>query len=171
MRNFMTIAALGVALLAGADLDAAARHAARLVRVVDGDTLRVDIDLDADVTLRNQAVRILGIDAPELHGPERPEGLKSKAALEKFLRRGGLGPPAGGQSPPLQIELHGKDKYGRWLGDVFAGGENAALWMLKNAHARVYQIGRRALPSPAVPSSAPQAAPTPPRPEIAVNPL
>lgn len=115
-----------------AEVPAGERHPARLVRVVDGDTIRVDLDLGADVTLKNQPVRVLGIDAPELHGPERPRGLAAKAAAEKFLA-----------GKKLEVELHHKDKYGRWLGDVFADGENLALWMLKNGQARVYQIGRK----------------------------
>jgi len=139
----MSIVALGLALLAAigsADTRPPApgtRLSAHLVRVVDGDTIRVDIDLGADVVLKNQAVRLLGIDAPELHGPERSRGAESKAALEKFL---GVGAAL---APPITVELHGKDKYGRWLADVFAGDENAALWMIRQRHARVYQIGRR----------------------------
>lgn len=105
---------------------------ARLVRVVDGDTLRVDLDLGADITLKNQAIRILGIDAPELHGPERDRGRAAKAAAEKFLK-----------GKKLRIELHGKDRYGRWLGDVFADGENLALWMIKAGQARSYELGRQ----------------------------
>ena len=84
MRESVAIAVVGVAILTGAELDGCERRAATLIRVVDGDTIRVDIDLGADVILKNQAVRLLGIDAPELHGPERPRGLAAKAALEKF---------------------------------------------------------------------------------------
>lgn len=152
----MTFAALALALVAAAESGLAGeRRPACLVRVVDGDTIRVDIDLGADVTLRNQPIRILGIDAPELRGPERSRGAESKAALEQFLG-----------AKPLAVELHGKDKYGRWLADVFAGDENAALWMLRQRFAEPYQIGRRAPESPAVPSSSPQA--TKPRQNAAV---
>ena len=37
----------------------------QLVKVVDGDTIDVDIDLGFDVWLRNQRVRLHGIDTPE----------------------------------------------------------------------------------------------------------
>jgi endonuclease YncB( thermonuclease family) len=119
-------------LLAGNGVEAAQRIPATLIRVVDGDTIRADLDLGADVILKNQAVRVLGIDAPEIHGPERQRGLAAKKAGEQFLTR-----------KKLEVELHGKDKYGRWLGDVFADGENLALWMLKNGHARPYQLRRK----------------------------
>jgi len=108
------------------------RIQARLVRVVDGDTLRIDLDIGADVILKNQAVRILGIDAPEMR---EIAGRRSKAAMEAFLI-----------DKKLEIELHGKDKYGRWLGDVYADGENVALWMLRNGHAKLYSIGRQGMP-------------------------
>jgi micrococcal nuclease len=117
-------------LLSAPDIEAGTRLPAHLMRVVDGDTLRLDLELQADVTLRNQAVRILGIDAPEMR---TPEGRRAKGAAEKFLA-----------GKKLEVELHGKDKYGRWLGDVFADDENLALWLLKNGHVRPYQIGRKA---------------------------
>ena len=36
-----------------------------LVKVVDGDTIDIDLDLGFDVWLRNQRVRLYGIDTPE----------------------------------------------------------------------------------------------------------
>ena len=105
------------------------RYPAVLVRVVDGDTLRADLDLGAEVTLKGQALRVLGIDAPELR---EPGGRAAKEAVEKFL-----------SGKKLKVELHGKEKYGRWLADVFADGENLAFWMLKNGYAKPYQIAHR----------------------------
>ena len=46
----------------------------KLVRVVDGDTVDVDIDLGFGVWLRNQRIRIYGIDTPE----KRTRDLKEK---------------------------------------------------------------------------------------------
>ena len=40
-------------------------YKAKLLRVVDGDTVDVDIDLGFGVWLRNERVRIMGIDTPE----------------------------------------------------------------------------------------------------------
>ena len=50
-------------------------------RVYDGDTVTVDIDLGFDVVLRNQKIRLVRINAPEVRGVQRPEGLKSRDAL------------------------------------------------------------------------------------------
>ena len=60
--------------------------------VVDGDTVRCDIDLGFGVWLRDQILRLHGINAPEIRGGERPEGLASKewCTMNKsggFLRR------------------------------------------------------------------------------------
>ena len=40
-------------------------YRASILRVVDGDTVDVDIDLGFGVWLRNERVRIMGIDTPE----------------------------------------------------------------------------------------------------------
>ena len=40
-------------------------YKAKLVKVVDGDTVDVDIDLGFGVWLKNERVRIMGIDTPE----------------------------------------------------------------------------------------------------------
>ena len=40
-------------------------YKAKLLRVVDGDTIDVDIDLGFDVWLRKQRIRLAGIDTPE----------------------------------------------------------------------------------------------------------
>ena len=37
----------------------------RIVKVVDGDTIDVDIDLGFDIVLSNQRIRLKGIDTPE----------------------------------------------------------------------------------------------------------
>ncbi|MEA2430668.1 MAG: micrococcal nuclease, partial [Thermoleophilaceae bacterium] len=57
------MAALALALLLGRG---GAAGGARVVRVVDGDTLRVSLDG------RSRSVRLLGIDTPETHRPGTP---------------------------------------------------------------------------------------------------
>lgn len=51
------------------------------MRVIDGDTVVLDIDLGFDTWLRNQTIRLYGLNTPEITGEEKPEGLKSKAWL------------------------------------------------------------------------------------------
>ena len=80
-----------------------------LVRVVDGDTVEIDIDLGFDLTLRNQMVRLSGIDTPELRGgtPESREHAKlAQQRTGELVGRAHL------------FKSDNRDgKYGRLLGD------------------------------------------------------
>ena len=54
----------------------------KVVRVVDGDTVDVDIDLGFDVWLSKQRVRLYGVDTPESRTRDKEEkkyGLRAKA--------------------------------------------------------------------------------------------
>lgn len=80
-------------------------------RVVDGDTVDVDIDLGFDIWMRGERVRLYGIDAPETRTRdlfEKEEGLKSKAFVESLL-------PVG--STQRLVSIGFKGKFGRILGD------------------------------------------------------
>lgn len=81
-------------------------YRAILKRVIDGDTIVVDIDLGLRNWQHDEHIRLAGIDTPEIRGDERPEGLKSKAFVEQWL-----GPP--GSWLWLRTEKSGK--FGRWL--------------------------------------------------------
>jgi micrococcal nuclease len=84
-------------------------------RVVDGDTVDVDIDLGFGVWLRDERVRIMGIDTPESRTSDKVEkvfGLAAKNRLKELL----------GKTAVLktQIDKSGEDakgKFGRILGD------------------------------------------------------
>ena len=60
-------------------------YRAHLVRVIDGDTVVVDLDLGCDVWLRQQHCRLTGINAPEKIKPTREQGLAAKEHLEQLL--------------------------------------------------------------------------------------
>jgi len=65
----------------------------KLIKVVDGDTVDVDIDLGFDVWLRNQRVRLMGIDTPESRTRdlvEKKYGLAAKAYLKEKLKNGAV---------------------------------------------------------------------------------
>jgi micrococcal nuclease len=62
-------------------------YKAKLVRVIDGDTIDVDIDLGFDVWLKRQRIRLAGIDAPESRTRNKAEkvlGLAAKARLTEL---------------------------------------------------------------------------------------
>lgn len=89
--------------------------------VYDGDTVRVDIDLGCKTWLRDEPIRLSGINAPELRGSHRPDGLAAKAWLERKI------PP--GTQIILETAKDKRGKYGRYLGRIWLSGTdlNAAL--------------------------------------------
>jgi len=46
---------------------------AKVINVIDGDTIVVDIDLGFNVVLSNQSVRLLGVDTPESRTSDKIE--------------------------------------------------------------------------------------------------
>ena len=81
-------------------------------RVVDGDTVDVDIDLGFDCWLKKQRVRLRDIDAPEVRTRdlfEKELGLAAKEFVEKHL-------PVGSSQVLCSYEYN-PDKYGRIIGD------------------------------------------------------
>ena len=88
-----------------------------VVRVVDGDTVDVDIDLGFGVALNNQRIRLAGIDAPETRTRdlvEKEAGLKAKACVEVAL-------PVGSKQVLVTSSFDdAKGKYGRIIGDLKA---------------------------------------------------
>ena len=57
----------------------------KLERVIDGDTFVVLVDLGFD-TLARRTCRLEGVDAPEVRGHEKKEGLRVTKAVKEFLR-------------------------------------------------------------------------------------
>lgn len=84
-------------------------------RVVDGDTVDVDIDLGFGIVLTDERVRIMGIDTPESRTSDKVEkifGTASKERLKELLGKETI--------LKTQINKDGEDmkgKFGRVLGD------------------------------------------------------
>lgn len=82
----------------------------KVVKVVDGDTVDVDIDLGFDVVLRNQRIRLYGIDTPESRTRDKEEkkyGLYAKQWLKQAL----------GKNAIIRTKKDGRGKFGRILGE------------------------------------------------------
>jgi hypothetical protein len=58
------------------------------IRVIDGDTIVADVALPFAATLRRQHIRFLGVNAWEIHGPERPRGLVARAFVVGAIAEG-----------------------------------------------------------------------------------
>ena len=111
----------------------------KIVRVVDGDTVDVDIDLGFGVWLHKERVRLHGIDTPESRTrdlEEKKYGLLAKEQIKSFM-------PVGS----MQTLVTMKDKagkFGRILGKflIYDKKTDAQMtindWMIREHHAVAY---------------------------------
>ena len=108
------------------------RYKVEVTRVVDGDTVDVDVDLGFGMIYKKQRVRMMGIDTPESRTRDLEEkfyGKASKAHLESILAEG-----------DIQMQSHDKGKFGRILGELFVGDTNYSVnqQMIDEYHAVPY---------------------------------
>lgn len=88
---------------------------AKVINVVDGDSIVVDIDLGFNVVLSNQSVRLLGVDTPESRTSDKIEkvfGLASKEYAKEFVDN---------CKKQIILRTHKSDdseKFGRLLGEI-----------------------------------------------------
>ena len=108
------------------------RYKVYVTRVVDGDTVDVDVDLGFSTILKKQRVRMMGIDTPESRTRNLEEkfyGKASKAHLESILAEG-----------EVQLQSHSKGKFGRILGELFVEDSSYSInqQMIDEHHAVPY---------------------------------
>jgi micrococcal nuclease len=82
-------------------------------RVIDGDSIVVDIDLGFKIHISGQTIRLAGIDTPESRSKdpkEKAQGVLSTRRLKTLL-------PVGG-SVLIRTDITDLEKYGRLLAEV-----------------------------------------------------
>jgi len=95
---------------------------ARVARVIDGDTIELE---------SGERVRYIGIDTPESVHPDRPDecfGAESAARNRELVE---------GKEVVLVRDVSERDKYGRLLRYVYAGGVFVNELLLKEGYAQV----------------------------------
>lgn len=105
----------------------------KILRIVDGDTVDVDIDLGFGVWMHKERVRLLGIDTPESRTKDLVEkqfGLASKQFVKDLM-------PIGSQQI-IKTEKDKTGKFGRILGDFLIDGKRLTHLMVEANHAVVY---------------------------------
>jgi len=122
-------------------------YKAHVVKIVDGDTVDVDIDLGFGIVMKDERVRIMGIDTPESRTSDKVEKLFGKAAsarVKELLDDDII--------LKTQIARNGEDmkgKYGRILGDFiverFEDGKQEMLTdiLVAEGHAVAYFGGSK----------------------------
>jgi len=87
-------------------------YKAQIERVLDGDTVDVDVDLGFDVSTRKR-VRVHGINAPETRTRDKAVKIRGIEAKNMLIHLNDL------FGPTIFLASHGMGKYGRVLGDVW----------------------------------------------------
>ena len=111
-----------------------------LDRVIDGDTIDVNLDLGFDVVLKKQRIRLYGLNTPESRTrdlEEKQYGLAAKARLKELLEAGET------LSLRTAIDKKARGKYGRILGTIYADGVNLNQQLLDEGHAIEYFGGTK----------------------------
>ena len=104
----------------------------KLVKVVDGDTIDIDIDLGFGVWLQKQRIRLYGIDTPESRTSDATEkiyGMAAKQFLTKWTNSGGL---------TIKTHKDAKGKFGRILGEIWCFNTNVNEKLVEENHAVRY---------------------------------
>ncbi len=105
-------------------------YRAYVSRVYDGDTITVDIDLGFGIVIKSQKIRLVRINAPEIRGDERQNGLVSRDALRDKI---------GNKWVTIKTSKDKKGKYGRWLGEVWIENVCVNDWLISEGLAKVYK--------------------------------
>jgi micrococcal nuclease len=106
----------------------------KIVRVVDGDTIDVDISLGFGLWIHGESIRLFGVDCPECRSRDKEEkaaGLAAKRFVERFLQVG----------ETYTLNTQGKGKFGRYLGTISNETETVNK-ALVNEHLAVVYYGQ-----------------------------
>ena len=107
----------------------------KVTRVVDGDTIDVNIDLGFSIWHKAR-VRMAGIDAPESRTRNKEEkvlGLAAKTRLKELLK---------GQKVSIQCTKE-KGKFGRVVADVIVNDKSINSQLIDEGHDREYHGGKK----------------------------
>ncbi|TXJ36228.1 thermonuclease family protein [Brachyspira aalborgi] len=110
-----------------------------IIKVIDGDTFVINIENVPDVFSKEIAVRIRGIDTPELNDSReeiRKISIQAKEELEKLLTSG----------EKVILYNLGRDKYFRLLASVRVGNVDIAEYLIKKGLAKSYNGGAKLKP-------------------------
>jgi micrococcal nuclease len=111
-------------------------YKAKLVKVVDGDTVDVDIDLGFGVWLKDERVRVMGIDTPESRTRDKVEkvfGLAAKDRVEELVKKDMILKTFAAKDGEDM-----KGKFGRILGDFIIGDKMLTEILIEEGHAVKY---------------------------------
>lgn len=92
-------------------------YKAHVTGVYDGDSITADIDLGFYMCMRNQKIRLYGINTPEIRGEEREQGLIARDRVRELILDKDI---------ILTSYKDKSGKYGRWLGTILIMDEDGS---------------------------------------------
>lgn len=89
----------------------------KLVKIIDGDTYELEVALGFNITV-HERFRLLGVNTPEIHGvkinsAEYKRGMKTMEYINTILHVNDW--------VEIKVYYNKKEKYGRWLCDMYVG--------------------------------------------------
>ena len=105
----------------------------RIDRVVDGDTVDVDIDLGFGVWMKKQRIRLYGVDTPESRTRDAEEKVFGNMAKD-FVKED----VPEGSTQVLRTKLDGKGKFGRILGEFVIEDTTLNRMLIETSNAVEY---------------------------------
>ena len=94
-------------------------YKAKVIKVYDGDTVTVILDLGFNVTIKER-LRLAGINTPEVRGVEKVEGKISRDRLRELI----LG-------EEVIVKTSKRGKYGRYIAKLIHGGVVINDWLVE----------------------------------------
>jgi len=111
-------------------------YEATLIKIIDGDTIDAMVDLGFNMWIEIR-IRLNGIDTPEIRTrdlEEKAKGFVAKKRLTEVLRS---------HSNKFIIISHGRDKYGRCLGEIMVEGNSVNQLLIDEGLAIPYDGGKK----------------------------
>ena len=93
-------------------------YKAKITSVYDGDTCTADLDLGLHILSKGEKIRLARINAPEVRGASRQQGLISRDFLRNLILN---------KEILVQTVKDKKGKYGRYLGEIWLINEDGSL--------------------------------------------
>ena len=111
-----------------------------MLKIIDGDTVDVDIDLGFGVWLKKQRIRFYGLDTPESRTRDLEEKKRGLAAKDRVKEMCPVG-----STVTIRTTKDGRGKFGRILGEIFLEGMEYSVnkVLVTEGHAVEYFGGKK----------------------------
>jgi micrococcal nuclease len=112
------IVLLAALFLSFAPVNVCEEYKATIISVYDGDTVTADIEVGFGIHMIEK-IRVYGINAPEVRGEEKKDGIVSRDSLRELI-----------DGKEVKIISHGRGKYGRIVAEIIYKDINISDWLV-----------------------------------------